>query len=459
MKYDDKVTLYNDEGKVLAEDVPIEALSPMKNPYMGEMYVTFKRTSIIDLAKLEKILRDGTVGWMTTVGQDEIKMPWYGFRVKLIEDAGHIADELKKMLQTKDDDGTEVTLISGGNALIVQLSEEMLRRSADYSPAITSTGVALGQIVSKMADLSPIDHPHRLGLLKAALFGRYPQTVSTSPGNVVSTLIKPPSALEGMGTAFRTMMINHVVALANHRTLDAVALATILEQGGQYEMGNSIGWYERNQLLTSAFQGFNANNLVLDMIKENASGTVQDVLVYLIGRALEDGVITLKGDRYPYVQPSGYKLYSLTDYPKWNAYACASQLAAVIVNSGAARNVQSSSAVLAYYGDMLAFEAGGLPDPDAGRSMGVGLGFGFYTHGLYGGAGPGAFTMEHVITRSNSGFLTPCTVAAMCLDAGTQIFKPSVTSGLYYVLREAMPLLKDPLKKVAEAAESVKGDI
>ncbi|MDY6931680.1 MAG: methyl-coenzyme M reductase subunit beta [Halobacteriota archaeon] len=459
MKYEDKVDLYSDEGKVLAEDIPIEALSPLKNPYMGEVYVTMKRTVVVDLKKLEGMLRDGRAGYATLVGQDEVKMPWYGFEVDLVENAGAIADDIKKMVQIKEDDGTNIMVLEDGNSIVVQVAEEMLRRSADYSCAFTNVVGAVGQIVAKLANLSPVDNPHRLGMLKGCLWGRYPQTTTPQPGNPVSPLLKYVTALEGIGVGLKSIMINHIVALSNNRTLHAAALATILEQGGECEMGDNVGWYERNQLLMSAYQGFNANNLVLDLIKENRGGTARDVLVSMMRRAYEDGIIEKPPNSYPYTQPSGYKLWNTPDFPKYNAYTTACMMAAVCVNSGGSRSVQTASAVLGYLPDMLAFEAGGLPDPDSGRLMGTGLGYQFYTHGIYGGAGPGAFSLEHVIARSTSGSLTPCIAAGMCLDAGTQIFKPTTTSGLYYLLADNLPVFKDPMKQVAEAAESIKNEI
>ena len=81
----------------------------------------------------------------------------------------------------------------------------------------------------------------------------------------------------------------------------------------------------------------------------------------------------------------------------WNAYSCAGLLAAVIINIGASRAAQGISAVMSTFGDLLIFESGGLPDPDFGRIMGTGLGFAFYTHSIYGGAGPGAFQMDRTI--------------------------------------------------------------
>jgi methyl coenzyme M reductase beta subunit len=47
----------------------------------------------------------------------------------------------------------------------------------------------------------------------------------------------------------------------------------------------------------------------------------------------------------------------------------------------------------------------------------------------------------------------------MCLDSGTQLFSPEMTSSAFFRLRDIFPLLQDPLEKVAEAAEQIKGEI
>ena len=227
MKYEDKVDLYSDEGKVLAEKIPIEALSPLRNPYMGEIYVTMKKTVVVDLKKLESMIREGKCGWGTLVGQDEVQLPWYGFDIDLVENAAEIATELKKSIQIKEDDDTNVLLLEEGNTLVVQISEEVLRRTSDWSSAFTMTCVALGQIIAKMANLSPLENPHRLGILKNCLWGRYPQTTAPQPSNPVSPLLKYPSSIEGIGTGMKSVMINHLVALANNRTFQGVALTTI----------------------------------------------------------------------------------------------------------------------------------------------------------------------------------------------------------------------------------------
>ncbi|MFX1450580.1 MAG: methyl-coenzyme M reductase subunit beta [Promethearchaeota archaeon] len=458
----DRVDIYNDEDECIGEDLPIKAFSPLYNPYMIKVYNMIKRTAFISLEKLEQNIHKGRYGEMTTLRQDEIQMPQFERKWKLVNMGSEIAEKMNKIIALDEgfdgnNGGPVVDLIAGGKILKVTLPQRRLDIAASIAPLYTITGTALAQALIDLLDLNPLNDIDGCNVVKTGIFGRFPQTREFSSSCPIFAFCKPPQLEEGIGTLFRGLMINHLVALANSRTFDAVALATILEQAGQTEMGNAIGWYERYNLLTTAYQGFNGNNLVLDLIKEyGAEGTVSDVVHGLIGKALQDGVIYPKGSEFPNTQPSGFKLYSTKDYPLWNAYSCAGLLAAVCVNVGASRAAQGCGAVMSSFGDLISFETGGLPDPDAGRIFGTALGFTFYTHSIYGGAGPGAFTMDHVITRHTSGFFTPCVAAAMCLDAGTQIFSPKMTSGNYFMLRKEIPLLNDVVSKTTEAAKEIK---
>lgn len=459
---DDKIDVYNDEGVCIGEDLPVKAFSPLYNPHMIDIINMMKRTAFISLEKMDSMIHKGRFGEMTTLRQDEIQMPQFERKWDLVNMGNEIVEKMKKILlldkgfDDKDGHG-DIDLIGDGKIIRVTLPQRRVDIAASIAPLYSVTGAALAQSVIELLDLNPLADIDGCNVVKTAIWGRFPQTTEFSSSCPISAFVKPPQAEEGIGTLFRGLMINHVVALANYRTFDSVALATILEQAGQMEMGNSIGWYERYTLLAGAYQGFNGNNIVLDLIKEyGEDGTVSDVVHGIIARALKDGVLYPKGSEYPNTQPSGFKLYATNDYPLWNAYSCAALLAAVCVNVGASRAAQGCGAVMSAFGDLISFETGGLPDPDAGRIMGTALGFTFYTHSIYGGAGPGAFNMDHVITRHNSGFFTPCVAAAMCLDAGTQIFQPKLTSGSYLKIRKDIPVLVDIIEKTVEAAKQIK---
>ncbi len=457
----DVVDIYNDESECIGKDLPIQAFSPMYNPYIGKVIRFIKRTAFISLEQLQQNYQKGRYGEMTTMRKDEIQMEQYIRKWNILKNAPEIVERLHEKIALNpnfnDHDGAcEVKLLQDEKLVMVTLPERRVDLAASAAPLYTITGVALAQVITELFEVDIEKDADGCALIKTGIFGRFPQTKEFGSNSPIFSFMSSPQTEEGIGTLFRSMMINHVVALAKYRTFDAVALASILEQAGQYEMGNALGWFERYQLLGMVYQGFNANNLVMDLIKENAEGTVGDVVHSLIKRGVKDGLLYLKSDQYPHIQPSGFRLYSTRDYPLWNAYSVAGALAAGIVNSGASRACQGVSAALSMFSDLLSFASGGLPDPDAGRLMGTALGFSFYTHSIYGGAGPGAFTMDHVIARHSSGFMTPCVAAAMCLDAGTQIFAPKVTSGNYLKIRKEIPLFAEPHRQIAEAALSIK---
>ena len=218
-------------------------------------------------------------------------------------------------------------------------------------------------------------------------------------------------------------------------------------------MGDAIGAFERMHLLGLAYQGMNTDNMVLDLVKDNAKeGTVGSIVQDTIAKAKADEVISVEKDL------NGFDLYATNDVAKWNAYAAAGATAAVMVNVGAARAAQGIPSSLLYFNDNLEF-ATGLPGIDFGRAEGVAVGFSFFSHSIYGGGGPGLFNGNHVVTRHSKGFTIPCVAAAMSLDAGTQLFSPEATSGLIKEVYSQVDEFREPLKYVAEAADEIKGDI
>ena len=123
--------------------------------------------------------------------------------------------------------------------------------------------------------------------------------------------------------------------------MQGTALSAIYEQCGSFEMGDLIGNFERGGLLSLAYQGLNANNMLYSIVKKNGkTGTVGTVIESLMDRALEDGVIRVKE-----TLPSGYKVYTTDDLPLWNAYAATGMVAAVMVNVGAARAAAGATGI------------------------------------------------------------------------------------------------------------------
>jgi len=456
LKFEDKIDIYDDQGQTLAEDLPIETLSPLNNPYMIRVLNFLKSTAFVNLRKIENMIRKGTFGFSSASRQDEIKMPWHGRNWEIIEHAPAIADSVRDKLKIHNGhDDSNIQLLSGNDVMIIQIPSQRMQSASSRDPPYTLTAVALGQAISEVFNITPNTDPDGVNIIKNVLVGRYPQTVGFHPDNPIFSLLRPTSLQEGLGTGFKTVTINHIVALAEKRTFDAVVLTSILDQASQFEMGNALGWFERYNLLGLAYQGLNGDRVVLDLIEQNKEGTVGDVVSSLIRIGLEDGIIK-SGRGFPHKLFSGYRSYSTKDYPLWNAYTCAGLLAATIVNVGGSRAAQSVSSVFSGFSDLCMFESGGLPDPDCGRIMGVGLGLTKFSHDEGGVGGIGALTLDHNLIRHSSGFVSPCLAAAMCLDSGTQLYRPEVTSSVFFRLKEVLPLFANPLKKVVEAAEEIK---
>ncbi|MDO5848141.1 MAG: coenzyme-B sulfoethylthiotransferase subunit beta [Methanobrevibacter sp.] len=436
-KFDDKVDLYDERGNEIASDIPIEAISPLRNPAIKDIVQGVKRTVAVNLEGLEKSIKTGAVGG------DKSRILGRELDLDIVGSAEAIAESMKKMIQVSEDDDTKIEPISGGKRLLVQIPSTRIEVAAEYSVAPLSTATTLVQSIIDIFDVDIYDANY----LKAAVLGRYPQSVDYKGSNI-ATMLDIPQKLEGAGYALRAIKANDFAAATLKNSLQATALASIFEQTAMFEMGDALGAYERLHLLGLAYQGLNANNMVLDLVKENADGTVGSLVQATIEKAEADGIIA-KEDGY---------IYSTSDAAKWNAYTAAGAVAATMVNVGAARAAQGIPSTLLYYNDNIEF-ATGLPGLDYGRAEGVAVGFSFFSHSIYGGGGPGLFNGNHVVTRHSKGFCIPCVAAAMSLDAGTQLFSPEATSGLIKEVYSKIDEFREPLEAVATAAEEIKGDI
>ena len=441
-KFDDKIDLFDDRGNEIASDVPIEAISPLRNPAIQSIVKGVKRTVAVNLEGLEKSIKTASVGG------DKSRILGREMDLAIVDNAEAIAEKMKEIIQISADDDTVVTPISGGKRLLVQVPTQRIDVAAEYSTAPLSSASALVQSVIDICDVSIYD----ANFVKAAVLGRYPQSVDYKGSNI-ATMLDIPQKLEGAGYGLRNVKANDFAAATLKNTFQATALAAIFEQTAMFEMADALGAFERLHLLGLAYQGLNADNLVYDLVKENgAEGTVGSVVQGTIARAEADGVIA------PEKQLTDFAIYNTDDAAKWNAYAAAGAVAATMVNVGAARAAQGIPSTLLYFNDNLEF-ATGLPGLDYGRAEGVAVGFSFFSHSIYGGGGPGLFNGNHVVTRHSKGFCIPCVAAAMSLDAGTQLFSPEATSGLIKEVYSQIDEFREPIKAVAAAAEEIKGDI
>ena len=438
-KYEDVIDLYDDRGKRIAKDIPLEAISPLRNSAIQKIASLTKRTVAVSLAGIENSLKTGKMaGDSTQIKGKEIDIP-------LVESADKIAARIKDMVQVYEGDDTIVEVKSGGKNIVVVVPTQRLAAGVEYTTGFTVTAAATVQAIIDEFNI-PM---YKANMVKGAVWGRYPQTVTFTGANVRS-ILEVPQNNEGAGYALRNIMANHVVALVNRNAMQGVALSAIFEQLGSFEMGDATGPFERGALLALAYEGLNANNMLYSIVKKNGkTGTVGTVIESLLERAIEDGVIRVKE-----TLPSGYKVYTTDDMPKWNAYAATGQVAAVMVNVGAARAAQGVPATILYYNDILEHETG-LPSADYGRSMGVCVGMSFFSHSIYGGGGPGLFHGNHVVTKHSKGVLIPAVTAANCLDGGTQTFSAEATSGLFKEVFGGVEEFRTPMQIVGKEAKKI----
>ncbi len=431
----DNIDLYNDRGKLLESNVDLMDIAPTKNDAIKKIIDDTKKSVAINLNGIQKALSTGKMG-----GKGR-HIPGYELDYDLVGNADSIRDSVEELVRVDPNDDTNVESLYGGKQLLIQVPDERLQAGADYASATTVGAAATVQSIIDNFNTDMFVAP----IVKAAVWGSYPQTVDLSGGNIAS-ILKIPQQNEGLGYSLRNIMTNHIVAITNKKAMNAACLSSIYEQVAMYEMGNAVGEFERQQLLGLAYQGLNANNLVYDIVKDNGKdGTVGTVIDSTVNRALEDNVISV--DK---TAPSGYSFYKANDVPMWNAYSAAGQLAASMVNCAAGRSPQNVSSTLLYFNDIIEKETG-LPGCDYGRVQGTSVGFSFFSHSIYGGGGPGIFNGNHIVTRHSRGFAIPCVAASASLDAGTQMFTPEATSSLIGDVFGSIETFREPIDAVAKA--------
>jgi methyl-coenzyme M reductase beta subunit len=429
-KYKDKVDLYDDRGKLIEKDVPLDAISPLNNGAIMRTISLTKRTIAVNLEGIEKSLKTGAVGGLNVPGR--------GMELAIVANADKLAKKLKDTLKVSKDDDTEIKVMADGKRMVAMCPSARIDTGAEYTNGFTAVAAALTEAIIDMFDVGMFE----ASMVKAAVWGRYPQTIGMAGSNLKS-ILDLPQLNEGTGYALRNIMANHIVMLTGRNAMNAAALSSIYETVAAYEMGDAIGNFERQHLLSLAYQGLNGNNMVYTWVKENGkTGTVGDVVASVVGTALEDKVIK-KGKKYP----SGFVEYTTNDFPLWNAYISAGMLAAICVNIGAARAAQGVPSTILYYNDLIEHETS-LPGVDYGRAMGTSVGMSFFSHSIYGGGGPGLFHGNHVVTRHAKGTVVPVIAAGCALDAGTQYFSAENTSLIMGEVFGKLDEFKSPMKMV-----------
>ena len=430
-KYKETIDLYDDTGKLLKSGVPLEKISPVINPATRKIIDLTKRTVAVNLGGIQDGLKAGKVAKGHVLGRE--------LNLDIVGNKDAVVSKIKEMVQVAEGDDTNIREFSGGKLILVEVPKVRLEAASTYDVAVTTVATATTLAIVDQFNVDPFD----AAMVKAAVWGSYPHTMDLSGANVTSILSIPQNN-EGLGYALRNIPVNHVVMMTNKNAMQGAALSSTFEQAGMFEMGNAVGPFERAQLLTYAYQGLNANNLVYDLVKANgATGTIGTVVQSLVERAIEDRVIT------PGKKGGYFQFYDTKDPMLWNAYTAAGTMAATMVNCGAGRFAQAVSSTLLYFNDLVEHETG-LPGCDYGRVMGTAVGFSFFSHSIYGGGGPGVFNGNHVVTRHAAGVAIPCVVAAMALDAGTQMFSPESTSKIYADTYGKVDVFNKPIQQIAQ---------
>ncbi|MDN7025277.1 coenzyme-B sulfoethylthiotransferase subunit beta [Methanoculleus sp. FWC-SCC1] len=429
-KYSETIDLYDDAGKLLKSGVSLEKISPLVNPATRKLIDLTKRTIAVNLGGIEAGLKTGKIAKGNILGRE--------LDLDIAGNKDAIVAKIKEMVQVEDGDDTNIREFGGGKLLLVEVPKVRLDAASTYDAAVTSVASATTYAIVEQFGIDMFN----ASTVKAAVWGSYPHTMDMVGANVTSVLSNPQNN-EGLGYALRNIPVNHVVMMTKRNAMQGAALSSTLEQAGMFEMGNAIGPFERAQLLTYAYQGLNANNMVYDLVKENGqTGTIGTVVQSVVEKAIEDKVI-VPGKKGGYFQ-----FYDTKDPMLWNAYAAAGTMAATMVNCGAGRFAQAVSSTLLYFNDLLEHETG-LPGCDYGRVMGTAVGFSFFSHSIYGGGGPGVFNGNHVVTRHAAGVAIPCVVAAAALDAGTQMFSPESTSKVYGDTFGQVDVFNAPIQQIA----------
>jgi len=430
-KYKETIDLYDDTGKLLKSGVALEKISPVINPATRKIIDLTKRTVAVNLGGIQDGLKVGKVAKGHVLGRE--------LNLDIVGNKDAVISKIKEMVQVEVGDDTNIREFSGGKLILVEVPKVRLEAASTYDVAVTTVAAATTLAIVDQFNVDSFD----AAMVKAAVWGSYPHTMDLSGANVTSILSIPQNN-EGLGYALRNIPVNHVVMMTNKNAMQGAALSSTFEQAGMFEMGNAVGPFERAQLLAYAYQGLNANNLVYDLVKANgATGTIGTVVQSLVERAIEDRVIT------PGKKGGYFQFYDTKDPMLWNAYTAAGTMAATMVNCGAGRFAQAVSSTLLYFNDLVEHETG-LPGCDYGRVMGTAVGFSFFSHSIYGGGGPGVFNGNHVVTRHAAGVAIPCVVAAMSLDAGTQMFSPESTSKIYADTYGKVDVFNKPIQQIAQ---------
>ncbi|MHC1598899.1 MAG: coenzyme-B sulfoethylthiotransferase subunit beta, partial [Candidatus Methanofastidiosia archaeon] len=115
-KYQDKIDLYDNKGKLIDSDVPLEAISPLKNPAIKKIISLVQRAVAVDLEAIQKSMANAKYG-------KAFQILGRGVDAQVVENADAIKKRVFDILQVEEGDGTRVELISEGKRLLIEVPE------------------------------------------------------------------------------------------------------------------------------------------------------------------------------------------------------------------------------------------------------------------------------------------------------------------------------------------------
>jgi len=141
-KYKDVIDLYDDRGKRIAKQIPLEAISPLRNNAIKKIASMTKRTIAVNLAGIEKALKTGAMGG------DGAIIKGKEIDIALVKNAKKIAAAVKDMVQVYDGDGTIVDIKSDGKNLVVVVPEARMEAGIEYTTGFTAVAAATVRLLS-----------------------------------------------------------------------------------------------------------------------------------------------------------------------------------------------------------------------------------------------------------------------------------------------------------------------
>jgi len=145
-RYKDKVDLYDDRGKLIEKDVPLEALSPLNNAAIKRTISLTKRTIAVNLDGIEKGLKTGAVGGLT--------VPNRVLDIAVVANADKLKKRVFDTLRNSKDDDTEVKIMAEGKRMVVTCPSSRLDAGAEYTTGYTAVAAAVTEAIIDQFDVT-----------------------------------------------------------------------------------------------------------------------------------------------------------------------------------------------------------------------------------------------------------------------------------------------------------------